>query len=444
MKHIQTKFALAMALIAALVLTFTGAILMVNITVDYKNDFYVKVSKAVANMQSAETADDLYKHIDNMYDGSFYILQNGTVVKSSVSGGIVTLTDNLRALSEGRSVGQVDAFSPILDFGAAAENGLCVYFVDTKSDLHSKLSTLLWQLLQALAFGILFAVVLSFIISKKITRSIRLLKQGAERMAEGDFSPISVSADDEIGALCQSFNTMGQQIQKDYDAFEAEERARRDFIANVSHELKTPLTVIKSYSQTLADMQVDFDTQKSFLSIIDNEVDRMNSAVSQLLQLSHLEAHKPCDSLQDIDLCALCKEITDSLSMQINQKNIALRLLGDANVYASKSNVHTIVKNIIENAVKYTNIGGSIDITVDGCVLCVKNTGEGIQKEDMPHIFERFYRADKAHSRKLGGTGLGLAIAKECANTIGAVIECESVPMQYTIFKVTFDDRKTN
>ena len=290
--------------------------------------------------------------------------------------------------------------------------------------------------LLALLLGVLLAVGISWVLSKRLTRSLHALGEGARRITEGDFSGIEISSADEIGQLAGVMNSMGAQIQKDYDEFEREERRRREFVANVSHELKTPLTVIKSYSQTLNEMEVDRDTAREFLSVIDSEVDRMTLTVSQLLQISRLEAG-PDTAPEEVDLAKLCGGIADALALEIKAKALTITLSGGGKVICERAKAHTILTNIIENAVKYTERGG-IEIEIEDNTVTVRDSGIGMTKEDVRHIFERFYRADKARGRKTGGTGLGLAIAKECADAIGAKITVDSKLNEYTSFTVEF------
>ncbi len=445
MKRIRTKFNAAMIMLAAFVLTFAGIVLIINITIDYRRDFYADVTPILRSENLGGDADAICEFLDSAWqsinsstDKNYYIFKDGTLIKSYKSGGTLKKTDNLQLLLDGKKPKEAEFFSGALDYGTVTEGGYVVYIADSMSVLMSQIANISWLLIQALTLGVLLAVALSFILSKRLTSSIRALEEGAMRMAEGDFSPISVPSDDEMSRLCTVLNDMGAQIQSDYDEFEREEVRRREFIANASHELKTPLTVIKSYSQTLTEMDVDNATRQKFLSIIDSEVDRMTSQVSQLLELSKLEEKTSGDAVE-IDLAVLCKKITDSLAIKLQESDISLTLDGCGKTVADYQKAYTLMSNIIENAVKYTNTGGQIEINIDGGTVTVKNTGAGIEKDDLLHIFERFYRADKSRNRQTGGTGLGLAIAKECADSIGATITADSKPSEHTIFTVKFN-----
>jgi len=434
-----------MVMLAAFVLMFAGIVLIINISIDYRRDFYGDVTPVLQSERLAGDADKICGYLDGVWqainsgtDKNYFIFKDGTLIKSYKSGGILKETDNLKALLSGKKAKEVEVLWGALDYGVSTEGGYVVYICDSMGVLYSQIGNISWLLVQALTLGVLLAVAISFILSRRLTASIRALEEGASRMAEGDFAPIPMPSNDEMGRLCTVMNDMGAQIQKDYDEFEREEVRRRDFIANASHELKTPLTVIKSYSQTLSEMDVDSDTRKQFLGIIDSEVDRMNGVVSQLLELSKLEA-KSTDASTEIDLYLLCKKISDTFTIKLKDNGVSLELCGDGKVLADYQKTYTLVSNLIENAVKYTNDGGKITIEIDSKRLSVTNTGTGIEKDDLTHIFERFYRADKSRNRKTGGTGLGLAIAKECADSIGAVITADSVPLQYTTFTVEFN-----
>lgn len=445
MKKIQTKLTVAMSLLTAALLAFTGTLLIINIAVSYTNDFYDDVTKVLRYDKLPHTVseDSLYEFmksesdtLNQNSDKNFYIIKDSNVVKSSYQGGTLTKTKNLDAMLSGKECSRSRIFSPVLDYGINAGDGYCIYITDTHNQLFSQIRTLAFHLVQALLIGVLLAVCISWLIARRLTRSIRALKDGAKRMAEGDFSPVTVTTQDEMASLAKVMNRLGKQIQRDYDEFEKEETRRREFVANVSHELKTPLTVIKSYSQTLASMDVDKETSAQFLAVIDSEVDRMSETVGQLLEISRLEAGKRGEK-EVVDLLAVCTDIRQSLLPEIQSKSLDVTLSGEGSITSERSAVYTILSNIISNAVKYTP-SGYVAISVCGGKVTVRDSGIGIAKEDIDHLFERFYRADKSRTRQTGGTGLGLAITKQCADSIGAKITVESKLSEFTQFMVEF------
>ncbi|MCH4891337.1 cell wall metabolism sensor histidine kinase WalK [Acidaminobacter sp. JC074] len=209
---------------------------------------------------------------------------------------------------------------------------------------------------------------------------------------------------------------------------------RRDFVANVSHELKTPLTSIKSYTETLMDGYVDDpEVQKQFLTVIDSEAERMTRLVRDLLQLSNFDSHSITFYKEYNDYLDLTKKCITQLQMASSKKNIEIKLLTTEKQLVGAFDLHRMEQvfiNIISNAIKYTPEEGAVEIQVlrndDDCVVQVKDNGIGIPADDLVHIFDRFYRVDKARTRNAGGTGLGLSIAKEIINGHDGRIEIES------------------
>ncbi len=224
------------------------------------------------------------------------------------------------------------------------------------------------------------------------------------------------------------------------------DNARREFVANVSHELRTPLTTIKTYAETITDMGGD-DTDSSilhFVKVIENEADRMTRLVKDLLTLSQLDSSKKIERRKKFDLAQLISSVAEKLS--IPAKNSGHRIKLDINMssptcFGEPDAIEQVITNIISNSIKYTPGGGRIDIACYGdfskAYITVRDNGIGIPASDLPRIFERFYRVDKARSRQSGGTGLGLAIAKEIILRHGGTIEIESPNQRGTIVKIT-------
>lgn len=200
------------------------------------------------------------------------------------------------------------------------------------------------------------------------------------------------------------------------------EQSRRDFVANVSHELRTPLTTIKSYSETLADMpDVSREVQVRFLDVVASEADRMARIISDLLTLSELDDnHTYYKAPEEINIRKMLENIVDRMGITAKKKNQTLSYhpINETPIISGdRDGLERVFINIISNALKYTGDGGNIEVYSSKVYndICVKvsDNGIGIQKDKLPHIFDRFYRVDKARSRDTGGTGLGLAIAKQ-------------------------------
>ena len=224
-------------------------------------------------------------------------------------------------------------------------------------------------------------------------------------------------------------------VMHDITAQEKLELSRREFVANVSHELRTPLTTVKSYAETLMDTAFDDrGVQMRFLSVIAQEADRMTRIVRDLLTLSRLDEKRPeRQSAEAIDLKSFLGGIVERMSVSAKKKEqtITYRQMNSVGeFYFNRDKLEQVIINIISNAIKYTPSGGRIEVfsgkLYSDIYIKVTDNGIGIPKENLPRIFERFYRVDKARSRDTGGTGLGLAIAKQIMDEMGGDIKITS------------------
>ena len=213
------------------------------------------------------------------------------------------------------------------------------------------------------------------------------------------------------------------------------EDMQTDFVANVSHELKTPLTNIKSYTETLLDGAVeDRETADHFLEIINSEADRMNRLVKDLLQLSRLDNKQDIVSMKETNAIMLIDTAVTKVQLTAEKKRQQLNRLYSKDaairINVDRDKFEQVILNVLSNSIKYTNEGGRIDVDVfesNGlCRIIVSDNGIGIAPEALPRIFERFYRVDKARSRAMGGTGLGLAITRQIVESHGGTISAES------------------
>ena len=208
---------------------------------------------------------------------------------------------------------------------------------------------------------------------------------------------------------------------------------RKEFVADVSHELKTPITSIMGYSDTLLEGDYDEKTQKEFLGVIASEARRMAKLVTDLLELSRIDSNKKKVKKESFDLGKMVKESQAKLAIEIKKKKHQVENFVTADVppvFADKDDIQRVVLNILTNSIKYTPEGGLIKIYVgfvynDAYIKIIDN-GIGISEEDLNRIFERFYRVDKARSREFGGSGLGLSIAKEILDKNGGSIDIKS------------------
>ncbi|WP_345243507.1 two-component system histidine kinase PnpS [Pontibacillus salipaludis] len=228
------------------------------------------------------------------------------------------------------------------------------------------------------------------------------------------------------------------------------EQMRKDFVANVSHELKTPITSIRGFSETLLDGAMsDEGLREQFITIILNESERLQSLIHDLLELSKLEKEEFTLNIEHISVPSLVKDIIPIVEQQANQKGIELEQTIDTEGYidGDSARLKQVVINLVTNAINYTPNGGTIKLDLkdqkDFFMISVTDSGIGIPKEDVPRIFERFYRVDKARSRNSGGTGLGLAIVKHIVEAHDGNIEVESEYQKGTAFHITLPKKFT-
>lgn len=232
------------------------------------------------------------------------------------------------------------------------------------------------------------------------------------------------------------------------DTTEKEEREalRREFSANVSHELKTPLTSIAGFAELLKDGMVAPERTGEFGADIYQEAQRMISLVDDIIELSRLEDESAAPELEPVDLYALAGSTLDCLRPSAEKLSVSLELRGkSATIRGVRTALQEMVYNLCDNAVKYNRPGGSVTVTVEKteeeCRLAVEDTGIGIPYEHQNRVFERFYRVDKSHSRQLGGTGLGLSIVKHAAQMHRARLELWSEPGTGTRITVRFPEK---
>lgn len=228
-----------------------------------------------------------------------------------------------------------------------------------------------------------------------------------------------------LGGLIIVFQDITQEHKLD--------NMRKEFVANVSHELKTPITTIKSYTETLMENEIDKEVEKRFLQVIDSESDRMARLVRDLLQLSNIDYKKASWKKSNINIGSLLRDNVSKLHLLIQEKEqtVSLNIEEDLpEIAVDKDGIEQVILNIISNAIKYTDSKGLISINAylekSNIVIRVKDNGMGIPAADQERIFERFYRVEKGRSRDMGGTGLGLSIAKEITEAHGGSIKLES------------------
>ena len=219
----------------------------------------------------------------------------------------------------------------------------------------------------------------------------------------------------------------------------ATEKLRREFTANVSHELKTPLTTILGYSQIIGAGIAKPEDIKGFAEKIEKEASRLITLINDIIKLSKLDEHAPVQEPQPVDIKQLADDAAETLRISAKSRNIEITVEGESfTVVGNRVQLSELIFNLCDNAVKYNRDGGRVDITLHGRTLTVADTGIGIPEKYQSRIFERFFRVDKSRSKSVNGTGLGLSIVKHIAELYGAEITVESTVGEGTAISVKF------
>jgi hypothetical protein len=290
-------------------------------------------------------------------------------------------------------------------------------------------------------FAIVFCMVGLY--TYNMVRPLRQMAQAAKSFGAGDFSSrVPVTSQDEIGQLAIAFNNMA-------DSLATSEGTRRSFIANVSHELKTPMTTIAGFIDGILDGTIPPDRQGYYLNIVSTEVRRLSRLVQSMLALSRIDSGELRMNKQRFDLTNILISTLLTFEQKIGDRNIRVEGLEEADtifVDGDPDMIHQVVYNLIENAVKFTNEGGYIRISLsdapDRTTLEIRNSGQGIQPDELPHIFERFYKTDKSRSKDKNGMGLGLYIVKTILRLHGGDITAASETGSYCSFTLWLPKEK--
>jgi len=306
----------------------------------------------------------------------------------------------------------------------------------------SSVSVLLTTVSKLFIASILFPLIMMFIsiyaMTYRLTKPLKLMSEASKAMAKGDFSKrIPVITDDEIGELSVSFNMMTNSLSR-------LEGMRKSFVANVSHELKTPMTTIGGFIDGILDGTIDPEKQSYYLEIVSNEVKRLSRLVESMLSMSKLESGEFALKPELFDFSELLCKIVISQEQRIESKGLSivgLDTLDNISINADSDLIHQALYNLVDNAIKFTNQNGEIKFTLKNdnksLIFSITNTGDGIPQKDVPFIFERFYKVDKSRSAAKNNTGLGLYIVKTIVNAHSGTISVKTKENEFTTFKIT-------
>lgn len=317
---------------------------------------------------------------------------------------------------------------PITVDGDQKKNNAGVVFLSTEASSTFYIAEKIVRIfIMASLMTFVIMVCLIGLFTYNMVRPLSDMAEAAKRFSKGDFSSrVLIKRNDEIGQLAEEFNNMA-------DSLALSEGTRRSFIANVSHELKTPMTTIGGFVDGILDGTISSDKQSYYLNIVSAEVKRLSRLVQSMLALSRIDSRTLKPSKQKFNLTEVIIETLISFEQKIVQKNInmyGLDNIAEINIDGDKDMLHQVVYNLFENAVKFTNENGYIKISAklepNRTIINIENSCNGINSEEIKHIFERFYKTDKSRSRDKNGMGLGLYIVKTILQIHGGGIIADS------------------
>ncbi len=326
------------------------------------------------------------------------------------------------------------AAAPVVSYGTVVG---CIYMTEYDTVQGALIQSLQRTILQITVVLELFVMLFSFFFSSAFSRRMRKIMSSMKIIQTGDYShKVDIKGNDELTMLGSEFNTLMERLQ-------TSEQKRSRFVSDASHELKTPLASIKLLTDSILQNDMDMETTREFVGDIGNEAERLNRMTAKLLSLTKVDGQTNEDS-EIIYMAPTIRRVYRMLSpmAEKSQVEMIVELKKDSPVLILEDDLYQIVFNLMENGIKYNIAGGklyvSLDRQEDNAILTIRDTGVGIPEDALSHIFERFYRVDKARSRASSGSGLGLAIVRAIAVRNRGEIQVESLLDQGTTFTVTF------
>ena len=329
---------------------------------------------------------------------------------------------------------QSQAATPLVSYGVLSG---CVYIMEYDTQQGSLIRSLQHNILFVTVILEIVLVGFSILFSGAFSTRMRRIMDSMRIIREGDYThKVVLKGRDELTVLAKEINELTDRLH-------VSESKRRQFVSDASHELKTPLASIKLLTDSILQNEMDIGTVMEFVEDIGREADRLNRMSEKLLSLSKIENQERVES----EIVYMAPTVERAVRMlrgiaARNQITIATDFTGDAPILIQEDDLYQIAFNLVENGIKYNLPGGSLTVSLlrdeDNAVLKVSDTGVGIPPDSIGHIFERFYRVDKARSRKSGGSGLGLSIVRNIVERNGGTIVVDSTVGQGTTFTVYF------
>ena len=297
-----------------------------------------------------------------------------------------------------------------VDYNAEANSGAIFICSENNNPLVEKMGT---SVIMTIVWIFSLSLVAVYFVSERIARPLKEMSYAAKRFAQGKFNVrVPVRGNDEVAELATAFNNMAGSLEK-------LEENRSTFLSNVSHDLRTPMTTISGFIDGILSGAIPKEQQDHYLEIVSNEVKRLARLVNSLLDITRIQSGERKFNMVTFDACELARQVLISCESRIDAKKLDVSFECDydnMNVIADKDAIHQIMYNLIDNAVKFSDDGGELLVRLrendKKIVITVRNTGKGISAEDLPHVFEQFYKSDRSRGLDKTGLGLGLYISK--------------------------------
>ena len=326
------------------------------------------------------------------------------------------------------------AATPIVYYGTIIG---CVYMTEYDASQGALIHSLQRTVLQITLILEIIVILFSLAFSSTFSRRLRKIMTSMQIIQQGDYTrKVNMGGNDELTVLGNEFNDLMERLN-------TSEQKRRRFVSDASHELKTPLASIKLLTDSILQNDMDMETVREFVCDIGNEAERLNRMTAKLLSLTKVDGQVISEA-EIIYMSPTVRRVHRMLSPLANQANIAIELSleDDCPVLILEDDLYQVVFNLMENGIKYNQSGGTLSVALqhrdDNAILIIRDTGMGIPEDALGHIFERFFRVDKARSRASGGSGLGLAIVRAIVQRNRGEIQVDSAVGEGTCFTVTF------
>lgn len=424
----------------------------------------VEVSQTIAESEEGELSNDflsISQALSSVLESDMFITdERGTVLvcacdewqeqSKCLHSSYIVPTDVIKRVTDTKRavVDVLDMYiTPHCIAAETFESDKTYYVFATASmeQVEDLMTTMISLFVRVAVIPVILMFCLFFIITYRMAKPLKTMSEAAKAMARGEFSRrIPVTSDDEIGDLAVSFNMMTNSLSR-------LETMRRSFVGSVSHELRTPMTTISGFIDGILDGTIPEDKHEYYLSIVSSEVKRLSRLVNGMLDISKLEAGEVELKKESFSFRELVCSIVIGQEQRIEKGNFEIQGLdglSDIKISADRDLIHQVVYNLVDNAIKFTNQNGKISFTLseedDNMSFVVKNTGDGIPENELPFVFERFYKGDKSRSDIKNSLGLGLYLVKTIVLAHKGQVSVSSRQGQFTAFKVILPKGEKN